>query len=62
MRGYELSNLHPSVESWLLKLAEEDPMSADLVEAAVDMPAKSIAVLAGAGASRARDSVHTPQH
>jgi hypothetical protein len=34
-------NLHPSVESWLLKLAEEDPMSADLVEAAVDMLAES---------------------
>lgn len=34
-------NLHPSVESWLLKLAEEDPMSADLVEAAIDMLAES---------------------
>ncbi|MFC8518212.1 type II toxin-antitoxin system RelE/ParE family toxin [Streptomyces sp. NPDC057257] len=34
-------NLHPSVESWLLKLAEEDPMSADLVEAAIDMLADS---------------------
>ncbi|MFE9970751.1 type II toxin-antitoxin system RelE/ParE family toxin [Streptomyces hirsutus] len=30
-------NLHPSVDSWLLKLAEEDPVSADLVEAAIDM-------------------------
>lgn len=29
-------NLHPAVELWLLKLAEEDPVSADLVEAAVD--------------------------
>ncbi|GAB2863583.1 hypothetical protein GCM10027074_33550 [Streptomyces deserti] len=34
-------NLHASVESWLLKLAEEDPMSADLVEAAIDMLAES---------------------
>ncbi|GHE45555.1 type II toxin-antitoxin system RelE/ParE family toxin [Streptomyces capitiformicae] len=34
-------NLHPSVESWLLKLAEEDPASADLVEAAVDKLAES---------------------
>lgn len=34
-------NLHSSVESWLFKLAEEDPVSADLVEAAVDKPAES---------------------
>jgi hypothetical protein len=34
-------NLHSSVESWLLKLAEEDPVSADLVEAAVDMLTES---------------------
>ncbi|MEV0602257.1 type II toxin-antitoxin system RelE/ParE family toxin [Streptomyces sp. NPDC050315] len=34
-------NLHPSVELWLLKLAEEDPVSADLVTAAVDMLAES---------------------
>jgi hypothetical protein len=33
-------NLHASVELWLLKLAEEDPVSADLVEAAVDMLAE----------------------
>lgn len=29
-------NLHPAVEAWLLSLAEEDPVSADLVEAASD--------------------------
>src|SRR5581483_84101 len=29
-------NLHPAVELWLLKLTEEDPGSADLVEAAID--------------------------
>lgn len=34
-------NLHPSVELWLLKLAEEDPVTADLVEAAVDMLAEN---------------------
>lgn len=34
-------NLHPLVERWLLKLAEEDPVSADLVAAAVDMLAES---------------------
>ncbi|WP_414167690.1 type II toxin-antitoxin system RelE/ParE family toxin [Streptoverticillium reticulum] len=28
--------LHPAVELWLLKLTEEDPGSADLVEAAID--------------------------
>jgi hypothetical protein len=33
-------NLHPGVESWLLKLADEDPDSADLVEAAIDMLAE----------------------
>ncbi|MGV9630061.1 type II toxin-antitoxin system RelE/ParE family toxin [Streptomyces sp. NPDC003487] len=33
-------NLHSEVESWLLKLAEEDPVSADLVEAAIDMLAE----------------------
>ncbi|MGW1915613.1 type II toxin-antitoxin system RelE/ParE family toxin [Streptomyces sp. NPDC002076] len=33
-------NLHSSVESWLLKLAEEDPVSADLIEAAVDLLAE----------------------
>ncbi|GAA4948766.1 hypothetical protein GCM10023238_13860 [Streptomyces heliomycini] len=31
------SNLHPSVESWLLKLSEEDPVSADLMETAIGM-------------------------
>ncbi|WP_371598888.1 type II toxin-antitoxin system RelE/ParE family toxin [Streptomyces sp. NBC_00564] len=34
-------NLHSAVESWLLKLAEEDPVSADLVEAAVEMLSES---------------------
>ncbi len=34
------SNLHPEVEFWLLKLADEDPDSADLVEAAIDMLAE----------------------
>lgn len=34
-------NLHPAVELWLLKLAEEDPVSADLVEAAIDNLAES---------------------
>ncbi|MEW2068799.1 type II toxin-antitoxin system RelE/ParE family toxin [Streptomyces sp. NPDC007346] len=34
-------NLHSSVELWLLELAEEDPVTADLVEAAVDMLADS---------------------
>ncbi|WP_151485151.1 type II toxin-antitoxin system RelE/ParE family toxin [Streptomyces albicerus] len=34
-------DLHSSVESWLLKPAEEDPVSADLVEAAVDMLTES---------------------
>ncbi|MEU5282916.1 type II toxin-antitoxin system RelE/ParE family toxin [Streptomyces sp. NPDC020755] len=34
-------NLHLSVELWLLRLAEEDPVTADLVEAAVDMLADS---------------------
>ncbi|MBK0376069.1 type II toxin-antitoxin system RelE/ParE family toxin [Streptomyces californicus] len=33
-------NLHSSVELWLLRLAEEDPVTADLVEAAVDMLAE----------------------
>ncbi|WAL96835.1 type II toxin-antitoxin system RelE/ParE family toxin [Streptomyces sp. Je 1-369] len=33
-------NLHSSVEKWLLALAEEDAVSADLVEAAVDMLAE----------------------
>ncbi len=34
-------NLHPAVESWLLKLAEEDPAAADLIETAIDMLAVS---------------------
>lgn len=34
-------NLHPAVELWLLKLAEEDPGSADHVEAAIDTLAVS---------------------
>ncbi|MQY10310.1 putative toxin HigB2 [Streptomyces sp. RB5] len=34
-------NLHPAVELWLLKLADEDPASADLVEAAIDVLAES---------------------
>lgn len=34
-------NLHPSVEAWLLKLAEEDPVSADLIETAIDILADS---------------------
>ena len=38
-------NLHPSVELWLLKLAEEDPDSANLVEKAVDLLAESGPVL-----------------
>ncbi|NBM16113.1 type II toxin-antitoxin system RelE/ParE family toxin [Streptomyces sp. GC420] len=33
-------NLHPEVDLWLLKLADEDPGSADLVEAAIDMLAE----------------------
>ncbi|GGZ26463.1 hypothetical protein GCM10010365_53550 [Streptomyces poonensis] len=33
-------NVHPAVELWLLKLAEEDPGSADLVEAAIDTLAR----------------------
>ncbi|WP_217247114.1 type II toxin-antitoxin system RelE/ParE family toxin [Streptomyces sp. AC602_WCS936] len=33
-------NLHPEVELWLLKLADEDPASADLVEAAIDILAE----------------------
>ncbi|WP_424211243.1 type II toxin-antitoxin system RelE/ParE family toxin [Streptomyces sp. BI20] len=33
-------NIHPSVERWLLALAEGDPHSADLVEAAVDVLAE----------------------
>jgi hypothetical protein len=33
-------NLHPAVELWLLKLADEDPGSADLVEAAIDILAE----------------------
>ncbi|MEW1692540.1 type II toxin-antitoxin system RelE/ParE family toxin [Streptomyces sp. NPDC091265] len=33
-------NLHVSVEQWLLALAEEDPVTANLVEAAVDMLAE----------------------
>ncbi|MFD4634147.1 type II toxin-antitoxin system RelE/ParE family toxin [Streptomyces sp. NPDC058284] len=33
-------NLHSSVEKWMLTLAEEDSVSADLVEAAVDMLAE----------------------
>ncbi len=37
--------LHSSVELWLLKLAEEDPLSADRVEAAVDMLAESGPIL-----------------
>ncbi|MGA6087529.1 type II toxin-antitoxin system RelE/ParE family toxin [Amycolatopsis sulphurea] len=32
--------LHEDVEDWLLALAEEDPESADLVEAAIDMLAQ----------------------
>jgi hypothetical protein len=47
-------NLHPAVELWLLKLAEEDPGSADLVEAAVDN-------LAGSGPTLGRplvDRIH----
>ncbi|MGW1052431.1 helix-turn-helix domain-containing protein [Streptomyces sp. NPDC001118] len=38
-------NLHPAVESWLLKLAEEDPVSANLVEVAIDTLAESGPVL-----------------
>ncbi|MCQ1576574.1 type II toxin-antitoxin system RelE/ParE family toxin [Streptomyces parvus] len=34
-------NLHSSVELWLLKPAEEDPVTAGLVEAAVDVLADS---------------------
>ncbi|WP_112469870.1 type II toxin-antitoxin system RelE/ParE family toxin [Streptomyces triticisoli] len=33
-------NLHPAVELWLLKLADEDPESADLVEEAIDILAE----------------------
>jgi len=33
-------NLHPAVELWLLKLADEDPGSADLIEAAIDILAE----------------------
>jgi hypothetical protein len=47
-------NLHPSVESWLLKLAEEDPMSADLVEAAV---AAAVDMLAESGPALGRPLV-----
>lgn len=35
--------LHEDVEDWLLALAEEDPESADLVEAAIDRLAPSLA-------------------
>lgn len=49
-------NLHPSVELWLLELAEEDPVSADLVEEAVDLLAESGPMLGRPLADRIRGS------